>query len=82
MRRFWLVLLFLLPVSQVSAQDTVWSVWVYDAGQGGLLDIALHPDYENTGWLYLTYASEGGIGEGGHTRLFRAKLEGNTLTSN
>lgn len=43
MRRFWLVLLFLLPVSQVSAQDTVWSVWVYDAGQGRAIQV------DNTG---------------------------------
>ncbi len=25
-------------------------------GQGGLLDIALHPDYAKNGWLYLSYA--------------------------
>ncbi|RFA25362.1 pyrroloquinoline-quinone glucose dehydrogenase [Alkalilimnicola ehrlichii] len=28
-------------------------------GQGGLLDIALHPDYENNGWIYFTYSSPG-----------------------
>ncbi|MDB2606779.1 PQQ-dependent sugar dehydrogenase, partial [Zobellia sp.] len=31
---------------------------VYTRGQGGLLDIELHPDYENTGWIYLSYALE------------------------
>lgn len=25
--------------------------------QGGLLDIALHPDYENNGWIYLAYSA-------------------------
>ncbi|MCC5880526.1 MAG: PQQ-dependent sugar dehydrogenase [Idiomarina sp.] len=27
--------------------------------QGGLLDIALHPDYEDNGWIYFTYSSPG-----------------------
>ena len=25
-------------------------------GQGGLLDVALHPDYQNNGWIYLAFA--------------------------
>ena len=25
-------------------------------GQGGLLDLELHPDYGNNGWLYFTYS--------------------------
>ena len=53
---------------------------VYDRGQGGLLDVALHPDYENNGWIYLTYASKEGDGNGGNTALMRAKLNGNQLT--
>jgi len=53
---------------------------VYDRGQGGLLDVALHPDYENNGWIYFTYASEEGEGDGGNTALMRAKLNGNQLT--
>lgn len=27
--------------------------------QGGLLDVAVHPDYENNGWIYFTYSSPG-----------------------
>ncbi|MFK7782858.1 PQQ-dependent sugar dehydrogenase [Psychroserpens sp.] len=54
---------------------------VYDRGQGGLLDIMLHPDYEKNGWIYLTYASSEGENKGGHTALMRAKLENNTLTN-
>lgn len=54
---------------------------VYDRGQGGLLDVALHPNYENNGWIYFTYASTEGEGEGGNTALMRAKLEGNQLTN-
>ena len=54
---------------------------VYDRGQGGLLDVVLHPDYENNGWIYFTYASKEGEGDGGNTALMRAKLEGNQLTN-
>ncbi len=53
---------------------------VYQQGQGGLLDIALHPNYSQNGWIYLTYSSSEGEGEGGHTALMRAKLSGNRLT--
>jgi len=48
-------------------------------GQGGLLDIRLHPDYRENGWLYLTYSSADGQGSGAHTALMRAKLEGDLL---
>lgn len=51
---------------------------VYANGQGGLLDIKLHPDYENNGWIYLTYAKPGE--GGGGTTLARTKLEGTTFT--
>jgi len=53
---------------------------VYNRGQGGLLDIELHPDYESNGWLYLSYASEEGDDKGGNTAIARAKLSGNSLT--
>jgi glucose/arabinose dehydrogenase len=52
---------------------------VYTRGQGGLLDIALHPDYEKNGWIYMSFASEGAEGEGGNTKLIRAKLVDNSL---
>lgn len=52
---------------------------VYNRGQGGLLDIALHPNYKDNGWIYMTYASSEGEGDGGHTALMRAKLQNNTL---
>lgn len=53
---------------------------VYNRGQGGLMDIELHPDYANNGWLYLSFASEDGDDKGGNTKIVRAKLEGNALT--
>jgi len=52
---------------------------VYLRGQGGLLDIELHPDYRKNGWVYITYASSDGEGDGGNTALLRAKLNGNKL---
>lgn len=45
--------------------------------QGGLLDIALHPDYTNQPWVYFTYASTVGKGDGSNTALMRAKLNAN-----
>ncbi len=52
---------------------------IYSRGQGGLLDIELHPDYSKNGWIYMTYASSDGEGNGGNTALIRAKLSGNKL---
>lgn len=46
-------------------------------GQGGLLDVALHPDFARNGWIYLSYAAQG---EGGYgTEVVRARLEGQAL---
>lgn len=53
---------------------------VYNRGQGGLLDIAVHPDYAKNGWIYITYASTEGEGEGGNTKLIRTKLQDGALT--
>ena len=27
-----------------------------EAGQGGLMDVLVHPDFADNGWLYLSYA--------------------------
>ena len=35
---------------------------VFAGGQGGLLDVAVHPDYPDTPWVYLTYAATGDAG--------------------
>lgn len=53
---------------------------VFNNGQGGLLDIQLHPDYAKNGWIYITYAKPDGA-KGGGTTVIRAKLKGNTLTN-
>ncbi|MCB1704576.1 MAG: PQQ-dependent sugar dehydrogenase [Halioglobus sp.] len=51
---------------------------VFYEGQGGLLDIALSPDFPDTGWVYLTYSAPMGEGRS-TTRLARARLEGDAL---
>jgi glucose/arabinose dehydrogenase len=50
---------------------------ISETGQGGLLDIALHPDFENNQLIYLSYAAagEGGFG----TEVARARLAGHRL---
>jgi len=47
-------------------------------GQGGLLDVMLHPDYQNNGWIYFSFSAEGEGGIG--TEVARARLEGMKLT--
>lgn len=53
---------------------------VFNRGQGGLLDVVIHPEYETNGWIYLSYSEPGE--DGGHTAIMRAKLEGNALVQN
>lgn len=55
---------------------------VYKRGQGGLLDVAVHPDYSNNGWIYISYASSEGEEKGGYTALIRAKIKDNSLIDN
>ena len=45
--------------------------------QGGLLDVVLHPDYEDNGWIYLTYSK--GDADGTTTALARGRLDGTRL---
>lgn len=52
---------------------------IYLRGQGGLMDLELHPDFEKNGWIYISYASSEGEETGGNTAIMRAKLVNNTL---
>lgn len=48
-------------------------------GQGGLLDIALHPEFDDNGWLYLSYSHE--VDDGGlSTHLARGQYANGELT--
>ena len=46
---------------------------ISDRGQGGLLDVELHPNYEENGWIYITYSKPGDVGQ--NTALIRAKYD-------
>jgi glucose/arabinose dehydrogenase len=50
-------------------------------GQGGLLDLCLHPDYKNNGWIYFSYSTLNTESKKriGNTAIMRAKLQGNKL---
>lgn len=50
---------------------------IISVGQGGLLDVVLHPDYRQNGWIYLSYSAPGRAGMG--TEVARARLAGNRL---
>lgn len=58
---------------------------VLNEGQGGLMDVAIDPDYANNGWIYLAYSHVlEEITEGKRppamTRLERGKIKNNTWT--
>lgn len=50
---------------------------VYHEGQGGLFDVVAHPDFNNNGLVFLSYAH--GTKKANGTRVTRAKLVGNSL---
>jgi aldose sugar dehydrogenase len=49
-------------------------------GQGGLMDVALHPDYQKNSLIYFTYSVK--LEDGYTTRLSRAQLKDNMLINN
>nr|WP_319998661.1 PQQ-dependent sugar dehydrogenase [uncultured Draconibacterium sp.] len=58
---------------------------VLNEGQGGLLDVAVDPDYNENGWIYLAYSHELTSGFDGNrspamTRIVRGKIENNSWT--
>jgi glucose/arabinose dehydrogenase len=56
---------------------------VLHEGQGGLMDVAVDPEYENNGWIYLAYSHVlNDVSTGNRppamTRIVRGKIEDNT----
>ncbi|MEE8305018.1 MAG: PQQ-dependent sugar dehydrogenase [Candidatus Tectomicrobia bacterium] len=47
---------------------------IKEKGQGGLLGITLHPDFQHNRWVYLSYAGKGKGGYG--TEVLRGRLNG------
>ncbi|WP_319479832.1 PQQ-dependent sugar dehydrogenase [uncultured Draconibacterium sp.] len=59
---------------------------VLNEGQGGLMDVAVDPDYDENGWIYLAYSHVLTSGYDGNrppamTRIVRGKIENNTWTN-
>lgn len=52
---------------------------VVEMGQGGLLEVRVHPDFDKTKFVYLTYSESTGSGGEATTAFGRGKLEGNSL---
>ena len=57
----------LLPEA-VAGVPPVWS-----QGQGGLLDVAVHPDFAKSGWIYLSFSDPGENGSA-MTKVIRGRL--------
>jgi glucose/arabinose dehydrogenase len=51
---------------------------VLAVGQGGLLDVAVHPQFAENPWVYFTYAS--GTARANQTRIARARFDGSALS--
>ena len=59
---------------------------VLNEGQGGLMDVAVDPDYSQNGWIYLAFShvldkKAGEIRPGAMTKIVRGKIENNTWTN-
>jgi glucose/arabinose dehydrogenase len=60
---------------RIDAQPVAGLPRVDAQGQGGLLDVALHPKYADNGWIYWTYTQRDAQGDNG-TELARGRLAG------
>ncbi len=65
--------LLLLDLRSGLAQTVKNPPEVYAAGQGGLLDLALAPDFTKSKWVYVSYAKR--VGSKNTTALARAQLD-------
>jgi aldose sugar dehydrogenase len=59
---------------------------VLNEGQGGLMDVAVDPDYSQNGWIYLAFShvldkKAGEDRPGAMTKIVRGKIENNTWTN-
>jgi glucose/arabinose dehydrogenase len=55
---------------------------IFHKGQGGLLDVAVHPNFKENGWIYFAYSSPNPKDEKtGTTAIARAKIKGSQLSN-
>ena len=69
--------ILLVDEGTATALDNVPEVWAEN--QGGMLDVRVAPNYEESGWIYMSYSLK--EGDTGGTVLARAKLDGTALTN-
>ncbi len=69
--------ILLVDGGTATALDNVPEVWAQN--QGGMLDIRVAPNYEENGWIYMSYSLK--EGDTGGTVLARAQLDGTSLTN-
>jgi glucose/arabinose dehydrogenase len=50
---------------------------VFNQGQGGLLDIKLHPEYSKNKWIYISFSKP--VNGGATTAVVRFRLDGNNI---
>jgi len=62
-----------LAAEPISGVPEVWT-----RGQGGLLDVAVHPDYAANGWIYLSF-SDPGESDSAMTKVIRGRLRDGAL---
>ncbi|ADE54115.1 PQQ-dependent sugar dehydrogenase [Coraliomargarita akajimensis] len=55
--------------SPISGLPEIWA-----KGQGGLMDIGIHPDYSTNGWIYISYSEQSSEGKG-MTAVARGRLK-------
>ena len=67
----------LFDIDSLLLRDVPGVADVVAEGQGGLLDVAVGPDYANDGWIYFTYSKR--VDGDAATTLARAKLDSNRL---
>ncbi|MEF8940454.1 MAG: PQQ-dependent sugar dehydrogenase, partial [Salinivenus sp.] len=70
--------LYLVDEGQRTALSNVPDVWAEN--QGGLLDVRVHPNYEDNGWIYMSYSTLEPADSTGGTAVGRARLDGTALT--
>lgn len=53
-----------------------------ESGQGGFMDVAVHPSYKSNGWIYLAYTDAPSGSTGTMTKIVRGKIksEGNSVS--
>jgi glucose/arabinose dehydrogenase len=54
---------------------------MYVRGQGGFMDVVLHPNYKDNNLVFFSYASSDGEGDGGNTTIASAKFNDMTITN-